>query len=85
MKKKVEIKTKKRALLQVEEPLKKSVVIVYRNPDNIYLSSLKDVDVRLRKNSETLIYTSYLDKWISGPISNVDIQIDLDIINAGEY
>lgn len=84
-KRRIVIVSNRKDLLQVNQPIKKSTVFVYRNPDNIYLSSLKDVDVQDRKNDETIIYNTSSKKWESSPISNVDIQIDLDIIDAGEY
>lgn len=84
-KRRIVIVSNRKYLLQVNQPIKKSTVFVYRNPDNIYLSSLKDVGVQDRKNDETIIYNTSSKKWESGPISNVDIQIDLDIIDAGEY
>lgn len=84
-KRRIVIVPNRKDLLQVNQPIKKSTVFVYRNPDNIYLSSLKDVDVQDRKNDETIIYNTSSKKWESGPISNVDIQIDLDVIDAGEY
>jgi len=70
---------------QVVEIQKPCAKFVYRNPDYVYLSSLKDVNVEERKDNETLIYNQEEQIWNTGPRTNVTIEVDYPPIDAGAY